>query len=181
VPTPPAGGAGILFFIKNHYAKDGSRKSLVDQSIIAFSSSEAMERTSHPGIRLLSPSLRLYIEVGSVLHNGCYRLFYTRGQPEVKHQPVAVPFPLARMAADWTSMTSPGKGQHHEMRLSRDSALYRRVFGLRRLTYIGNGPNFMVKSIAEKSGVPMPSFFGYMAYSFVILLPILALVGIWLL
>ena len=49
------------------------------------------------------------------------------------------------------------------------------------MTYIGNGPNFMVKSIAEKSGVPMPSFFGYMVYSFVILLPILALVGIWLL
>ncbi len=48
-------------------------------------------------------------------------------------------------------------------------------------TYIGDGPNFMVKSIAEKSGVPMPSFFGYMVYSFVILLPILALVGIWLL
>ena len=32
-------------------------------------------------------------------------------------------------------------------------------------TYIGNGPNFMVKSIAEKSGVAMPSFFGYMLYS----------------
>ena len=48
------------------------------------------------------------------------------------------------------------------------------------MTYIGNGPNFMVKSIAEKSGVLMPSFFGYMAYSIAILLPILALVGIWL-
>jgi Na+/H+ antiporter NhaD/arsenite permease-like protein len=39
------------------------------------------------------------------------------------------------------------------------------------LTYIGNGPNFMVKSIAEQSGVRMPSFFGYMAYSFGILVP----------
>ncbi|HRX86259.1 MAG TPA: sodium:proton antiporter [Phycisphaerae bacterium] len=39
------------------------------------------------------------------------------------------------------------------------------------LTYIGNGPNFMVKSIAEQSGVKMPSFFGYMAYSFGILIP----------
>jgi Na+/H+ antiporter NhaD/arsenite permease-like protein len=38
-------------------------------------------------------------------------------------------------------------------------------------TYIGNGPNFMVKSIAERSGVKMPSFFGYMAYSICILLP----------
>jgi Na+/H+ antiporter NhaD/arsenite permease-like protein len=43
------------------------------------------------------------------------------------------------------------------------------------MTYIGNGPNFMVKAIAEKSGVRMPSFFGYMAYSLLILLPILAL------
>ena len=43
------------------------------------------------------------------------------------------------------------------------------------MTYIGNGPNFMVKAIAEKSGVKMPSFFGYMAYSCVVLLPILLL------
>ena len=43
------------------------------------------------------------------------------------------------------------------------------------MTYIGNGPNFMVKAIAEKAGVTMPSFFGYMAYSFTILLPILAI------
>jgi Na+/H+ antiporter NhaD/arsenite permease-like protein len=40
------------------------------------------------------------------------------------------------------------------------------------MTYIGNGPNFMVKSIAETSGVRMPSFFGYMGYSFAILLPL---------
>jgi len=43
-------------------------------------------------------------------------------------------------------------------------------------TYIGNGPNFMVKSIAERSGVKMPSFFGYMAYSICILLPAFAVV-----
>ncbi|NQT39722.1 MAG: sodium:proton antiporter [Planctomycetes bacterium] len=41
------------------------------------------------------------------------------------------------------------------------------------MTYIGNGPNFMVKAIAEKSGVRMPSFFGYMVYSVVFLLPVL--------
>ena len=45
------------------------------------------------------------------------------------------------------------------------------------MTYIGNGPNFMVKAIAEKSGVRMPSFFGYMAYSVLVLLPILALMN----
>ncbi len=42
-------------------------------------------------------------------------------------------------------------------------------------TYIGNGPNFMVKSIAEGSGVKMPSFFGYMAYSIAILVPLFLL------
>ncbi|QVL31216.1 sodium:proton antiporter [Telmatocola sphagniphila] len=40
------------------------------------------------------------------------------------------------------------------------------------LTYIGNGPNFMVKSIAEHSGYSMPSFLGYMAYSFGVLIPL---------
>jgi Na+/H+ antiporter NhaD/arsenite permease-like protein len=47
------------------------------------------------------------------------------------------------------------------------------------MTYIGNGPNFMVKSIAEQIGIKMPSFFGYIIrYSIPILLPLLILV--WL-
>lgn len=41
------------------------------------------------------------------------------------------------------------------------------------MTYIGNGPNFMVKAIAEKSGVRMPSFFGYICkFSLLVLLPL---------
>ena len=41
------------------------------------------------------------------------------------------------------------------------------------ITYIGNGPNFLVRSIAEKSGVPMPSFFGYLfKWSAPILVPL---------
>ncbi|MCH8286147.1 sodium:proton antiporter [candidate division KSB1 bacterium] len=40
------------------------------------------------------------------------------------------------------------------------------------LTYIGNGPNFMVKAIADESGTKMPSFLGYMGWSFLILMPI---------
>ncbi len=48
------------------------------------------------------------------------------------------------------------------------------------MTYIGNGPNFMVKSIAHDAGVHCPSFFGYLVrYSLPILLPIFALTG-WL-
>ncbi|HEY5312120.1 MAG TPA: sodium:proton antiporter [Pirellulales bacterium] len=45
-------------------------------------------------------------------------------------------------------------------------------------TYIGNGPNFMVKAIVEESGVRMPGFFGYMLYSGAILLPLFALVAL---
>ena len=47
------------------------------------------------------------------------------------------------------------------------------------MTYIGNGPNFMVKSISERSGIKMPSFFGYMIkYSIPILIPIFIIVWI---
>lgn len=42
-------------------------------------------------------------------------------------------------------------------------------------TYIGNAPNFMVKSIAEGSNIKMPSFFGYMKWSLCILIPIFLL------
>jgi Na+/H+ antiporter NhaD/arsenite permease-like protein len=46
------------------------------------------------------------------------------------------------------------------------------------MTYIGNGPNFMVKSIADRTGVHCPGFFGYVIrYAVPILLPVLALVG----
>jgi len=43
-------------------------------------------------------------------------------------------------------------------------------------SYIGNGPNFMVKAIAEEQGVSMPSFFGYMIWSCSILVPLFVVV-----
>ncbi|MFT6816574.1 MAG: Na+/H+ antiporter NhaD/arsenite permease-like protein [Myxococcota bacterium] len=49
-------------------------------------------------------------------------------------------------------------------------------------SYIGNGPNFMVRAIAESSGYKMPSFFGYVGYATVFLAPVFILVTlIWLL
>ncbi len=46
------------------------------------------------------------------------------------------------------------------------------------MTYIGNGPNFMVKAIAEAEGIKMPSFFAYMyKFSLIILLPLFAIIG----
>ena len=47
-------------------------------------------------------------------------------------------------------------------------------------TYIGNGPNFMVKAIAEGDGIKMPSFFGYMAWSVGVLIPLLVLAEFFL-
>ena len=46
-------------------------------------------------------------------------------------------------------------------------------------TYIGNAPNFMVKSIAEEAGVKMPSFFGYLLYSGAVLLPLFVVVTLF--
>lgn len=47
------------------------------------------------------------------------------------------------------------------------------------MTYIGNGPNFMVKAIAEENQIKMPSFFGYMLrFSLIILLPVYILVQV---
>ena len=46
------------------------------------------------------------------------------------------------------------------------------------MTYIGNAPNFMVKSISEENGVKMPSFFGYMLWSLLILIPCFIIVNL---
>ena len=45
-------------------------------------------------------------------------------------------------------------------------------------TYIGNGPNFMVKAIAEEQKIEMPSFFGYMKWSGLVLIPCFILVSL---
>lgn len=47
------------------------------------------------------------------------------------------------------------------------------------LSYIGNAPNFMVKSIAEINNIQMPSFFGYMGWAFLFLLPLFLLVDLF--
>jgi Na+/H+ antiporter NhaD/arsenite permease-like protein len=44
------------------------------------------------------------------------------------------------------------------------------------LTYIGNGPNFMVKAIADQAGYKMPSFFGYFGWACAVLVPVLLVV-----
>jgi Na+/H+ antiporter NhaD/arsenite permease-like protein len=43
-------------------------------------------------------------------------------------------------------------------------------------TYVGNGPNFMVKAICEENGIEMPSFFGYILWSLIFLVPLFILI-----
>jgi Na+/H+ antiporter NhaD/arsenite permease-like protein len=46
------------------------------------------------------------------------------------------------------------------------------------LSYIGNAPNLMTKTIVEHAGVKMPGFFGYMAWASLLLLPLFAAVTV---
>lgn len=99
--------------------------------------------------------------------------------------PTYVNFLTAGMAADGASINhvpdvvaySEGgfKNSVLELKAISVAAVF---FGA--MTYIGNGPNFMVKSIAEQVGIKMPSFFGYIIrYSIPFLVPLLIIV--WLL
>ncbi len=68
--------------------------------------------------------------------------------------------------------------------MTRDAAVLAAISGgavfMGANTYIGNAPNFMIKAIAEDRGVAMPSFFGYMAWSAAILIPLFVIVTfIW--
>lgn len=66
-----------------------------------------------------------------------------------------------------------GPGGCIQVRILEAVALGTVVMGAN--SYLGNGPNFLVKSIAEGQGVEMPSFFGYMVYSGAILVPLFLL------
>jgi Na+/H+ antiporter NhaD/arsenite permease-like protein len=88
---------------------------------------------------------------------------------------------MASVGADINSISSVGQFAADGF---RDSSLMLRAISIAAvffgaMTYIGNGPNFMVKSIAEQLGIKMPSFFGYIIrFSIPILIPLFVLV--WL-
>jgi Na+/H+ antiporter NhaD/arsenite permease-like protein len=65
--------------------------------------------------------------------------------------------------------------EEHEIYLK---ALYIGAVFMGANTYIGNAPNFMVRCIAEQQGVKMPSFFGYMLWAAVILIPVFSLIAV---
>ena len=77
----------------------------------------------------------------------------------------------ARGGATWARSPRTRRAQHLLAAVSCGAVI------MGAITYIGNGPNFMVKAIAEQHRVRTPSFFGYMVWSGAILLPLFALVS----
>ena len=75
-----------------------------------------------------------------------------------------------------TAMGSLGLDKAIEMTMNPEAEGILIGISMGAMTYIGNGPNFMVKAIAEGEGVKMPSFFGYLLYSVIILVPVFILV-----
>ena len=74
-------------------------------------------------------------------------------------------------ASNLGGLAAHATGQHLLVAVSCGSVL------MGAITYIGNGPNFMVKAIAEQHHVRMPGFFGYVLWSFAILVPLFGLVS----
>ena len=100
--------------------------------------------------------------------------------------PTYLNFLAAAMAAEGASISSMtdvanfANGGVYENSIMNLKAISVAAVFFGAMSYIGNGPNFMVTSIAEQVGIKMPSFFGYMIrFSIPILLPILILT--WLL
>ena len=78
--------------------------------------------------------------------------------------------PVDINAASIATLLSQDDAGRHTLAAISSGAVF---FGA--ITYIGNGPNFMVRAIASSAGVKMPGFFGYMGWTLLILLPILIL------
>ena len=98
--------------------------------------------------------------------------------------PTYLNFLAAAMASSGASLSNPAQvvafaeGAYANSVLDLKAISIASVF-FGAMTYIGNGPNFMVKSISEQIGIKMPSFFGYVIrFSIPILLPVLVIV--WL-
>ncbi|MFA0961616.1 sodium:proton antiporter [Roseivirga sp. BDSF3-8] len=98
--------------------------------------------------------------------------------------PTYLNFLAAAMASVDTSIQNVEEVRNFAAGEYYDSVLYLKAISIASvffgaMTYIGNGPNFMVKSIAEQVGIRMPSFFGYiLRFSLIILVPLYIVV--WL-
>jgi len=102
-----------------------------------------------------------------------WQFFYATGllSSFLDNSPTAVAFHSVATGLDFSGMDGTSIIAAIPETLLKAISLGAVFFGS--MTYIGNGPNFMVKAIAEEKGIKMPSFFGYMVkFSLIVLLPV---------
>ena len=139
--------------------------------------------TMMPALELVGDFAKSEAGAELITHN---TLFWGTGLLSgfLDNAPTYLNFLAAAMASLGADVGTPAdvvafsEGEFHESILDLTAISVAAVF-FGAMTYIGNGPNFMVKSIAEQIGIKMPSFFGYIIrYSIPFLLPVL--IVIWL-
>ena len=139
--------------------------------------------TMMPALELVGDFAKSEAGAELITHN---TLFWGTGLLSgfLDNAPTYLNFLAAAMASLGADVGNPAEvlafsqGEYHDSILDLTAISVAAVF-FGAMTYIGNGPNFMVKSIAEQIGIKMPSFFGYIIrYSIPFLLPVL--IVIWL-
>lgn len=125
------------------------------------------------------PALLILETQGAYLHMGAPRqLFWTTGllSSFLDNAPTYLTF--TSLAKGSLGLMGEGLAElmHHPEGELQLKAISCGAVMMGAMTYIGNGPNFMVKAIAEHAKVKMPSFFGYMLWSGLILTPIFVLI-----
>jgi len=137
-----------------------------------------------PALTLISNFAQSEAGINLITHNS---LYWGAGifSSVLDNAPTYLNFVAASMASQKADILQPsdvyqyamGQGFANSILRLKSISVASVFFGA--MTYIGNGPNFMVKSIAEQLGVRMPAFFNYIIYFAIpFLLPILFLV--WL-
>ena len=125
------------------------------------------------------PALLILETQGAKLHLGeSWQLFWASGflSAFLDNAPTYLTF--TSLAKGMLGLTGDGLAElmHHPVGAQFLKAISCGSVMMGAITYIGNGPNFMVKAIAEHAKVKMPGFFGYMLWSFLILIPVFILV-----
>lgn len=125
------------------------------------------------------PALLILETQGAALHMGeTWQLFWVSGGLSgfLDNAPTYLTF--TSLAKGVLGLTGEGLAElmHHPQGAELLKAISCGSVMMGALTYIGNGPNFMVKAIAEHAKVKMPNFFGYMVWSFAILIPTFVIV-----
>ena len=117
----------------------------------------------------MQPALQLLYAAGDRLHlDSPYKFFWASGTLSSFLDNAPTYLVYFEVANAMTHASGPRILQLQSGHFIREDLLAAISLGavfMGSMTYIGNGPNFMVKSIAESWGVKMPSFFGYMVYS----------------